>query len=414
MKKIISKILLLFILLSYSSFYVLAQTEEERISKLKEEIQKLQEEADKYRQNIAQTQEEARTLTNEINSIQKQISNLENQIYLITKKIDKTALEINQTEGDIYEIENEISQQKNTIGELILSLDKIDKEGLLVILFKNPNLSGYFKQQEYTLKVNSNLLAAVSELKRNQELLSGHKTELENMQTGLEQLKYNQTGQKISLGGAKSDKDYLLKQTKGEESQYQKLLSEAEKKERDFFNELRALESQAISGGIYIVHEVATYIPPKGKKIFTWPEADKRITQGYGMTAYAKRGAYGGAPHNGLDVALGYGTPILAIGGGQIIANGTSDGWGNWAAIKHPEQGNLISLYSHMSAFAPLKVGTKINQGQVLGYEGATGKVTGPHLHLSLYKEFFTYINEKNGQLYFNYFDGTLNPLDYL
>src|SRR5207249_638923 len=98
-----------------------------------------------------------------------------------------------------------------------------------------------------------------------------------------------------------------------------------------------------ISGGLFIVHITANPIPAKGQ-IFQWPEDGYRVTQGYGMTAYAKRGAYGGAPHNGVDMASGYGSPIKAIGDGQIVANGTNDGWGNWVAIKHPN--NLVSVYA--------------------------------------------------------------------
>ena len=104
----------------------------------------------------------------------------------------------------------------------------------------------------------------------------------------------------------------------------------------------------------------------------------------------------------------------MAIGDGEIIANGKNDGWGNWVAIKHPNQYNLISVYGHMSALSFLQVGTQVHAGQAIGYEGDTGNVTGSHLHLSIYKDFFTYVNGKNDQLYFNYFEGSVNPLNYL
>ena len=146
------------------------------------------------------------------------------------------------------------------------------------------------------------------------------------------------------------------------------------------------------------------------------PEDNAYITQGYGCTKYArcgnKYGPYGGAPHNGVDFSSGLGTPIKAIGAGQIVANGINNsGWGNWIAIQHPNR--MVSVYGHMSSFANLGIGAQVSAGQVIGYEGRTGKVTGSHLHLSLYREFFTYINA-SGQLNFNYFDGTLNPLNYM
>ena len=95
-----------------------------------------------------------------------------------------------------------------------------------------------------------------------------------------------------------------------------------------------------------------------------------------------------------------------------MIANGKNDGWGNWVAIKHPPY-DLVSIYGHLSAFEFLRVGTQVTTGQTIGYEGSTGFSTGSHVHLSLYKEFFTYVKEDKGQLYFNY-DNTINPKDYL
>ena len=183
-----------------------------------------------------------------------------------------------------------------------------------------------------------------------------------------------------------------------------------------FFTEMKELETKIIQGGLYILRVEAKNLPKKGIKLFQWPEDDYRITQGYGCTSYdrcgSRRGPYGGAIHNGIDMASGYGSPIKVIGDGEVIANGTNDGWGNWVAVKHSPY-DLVSVYGHMSAFEFVRVGTFVKARDIIGYEGTTGFSTGSHVHLGIYKEFFTYINEKNSQLYFNY-NNTINPRDYL
>ena len=285
---------------------------------------------------------------------------------------------------------------------------------------KNASLSDYFNQEQYALTVNSNLLHLVEELNQDQANLINQKNDLEDKKKGLQTLKQQETAQKTSLAGVQQDKNQLLAITKGQEAQYQKLLIATEQQESIFFNQLRELETQVIQGGFYIVHETAnSNLPKKQKGLFSWPENGYRITQSYGCTTYAKcgksRGPYGGAPHNGIDTAAGYGSPIKTIADGEIIANGKNDGWGNWVAIKHPTKFNLVSVYTHMSALSFLQVGTQVVVGQIIGYEGNTGTVTGSHLHLSVYKDFFTYVSDKKGgQLYFNYFEGSVNPLDYL
>ncbi|HAU08042.1 MAG: Metalloendopeptidase-like protein membrane protein [Candidatus Yanofskybacteria bacterium GW2011_GWF1_44_227] len=393
---------------------VLAQTEQERIEELKAQIIQLEAEAAKFRTNIASEKAEAASLQVEINSLKSQISRIETQILLTSKKIDKTKIEMEDTQTTIFDTQKSIDYRKETIGELLMSINKYDAEPLVISLIKNQNLSDFLRQEQYARNINLNLLNMVAELKTEKSSLEQQVNDLEGKKEDLEAYNREQAAQRNSLGQATSVKNTLLKETKGQEALYQKMLKEAENKKMLFFTELRELETKIIQGGLYIVHVTAEKLPKKGTKLFSWPEGIKRITQGYGMTTYAKRGAYGGSPHNGVDMANGMGSEIKAIGDGEIIANGKNDGWGNWVAIKHPGQYNLVSVYAHMSSLSFLRVGTAVKLGQVIGYEGSTGNSSGSHLHLSIYKDFFTYVKDKNGQLYFNYFDGSINPLDYL
>jgi murein DD-endopeptidase MepM/ murein hydrolase activator NlpD len=84
--------------------------------------------------------------------------------------------------------------------------------------------------------------------------------------------------------------------------------------------------------------------------------------------------------HKGVDFAASTGTPIRASGDGVIDLVGTQNGYGNMVVIKH--WANYSTAYGHMSRFAPgLHRGSHVNQGDVIGYVGATGWATGPHLH---------------------------------
>lgn len=399
-----------FLFLSFN--FASAQTDEERLVQLRQQIEALEREAEQYRSNIKSEHSKAESLKRDINILKGEISKLQAKISATGKKIDKTNIEINGVQGQIFDTQEKINTQKEAIGRLLLFLNRRDNETLLATLLKNDTLSDFFQDTQNVSSINTNLLALVDDLRDAKSVYEGQKQQLEGKKNELEILKQEQNAQKNSLTSATSTKNNLLVQTKGQEAQYQKLLEQTEKRKAKFFRELRELELKVISGGLYIVHIKADKLPPKGTNLFQWPEDDYRITQGYGMTKYARRGAYGGAPHNGIDLAGGFGNPIKAIGDGQIVANGFNDGWGNWVAIKHPN--NLVSVYGHMSSLSFLKVGANVKTGDIIGYEGSTGNSTGSHLHLSLYKEFFTYIHDKKDQLYFNYFDGSITPLDYM
>ncbi|MDP4008479.1 MAG: peptidoglycan DD-metalloendopeptidase family protein [Candidatus Peregrinibacteria bacterium] len=84
--------------------------------------------------------------------------------------------------------------------------------------------------------------------------------------------------------------------------------------------------------------------------------------------------------HLAIDYAAASGTPIKAVGNGTITAYGWNGGFGNYVDIRHND--TYQTQYAHLSAYAKgLGVGSRVNQGDVIGYVGSTGFSTGPHLH---------------------------------
>jgi hypothetical protein len=87
--------------------------------------------------------------------------------------------------------------------------------------------------------------------------------------------------------------------------------------------------------------------------------------------------------HKGVDFGAPTGTPIFAAGNGTIVETGKKGSYGNYVRIRH--NGEYQTAYAHMSKFAKgLRKGDKVKQGQVIGYVGATGRVTGAHLHYEI------------------------------
>jgi murein DD-endopeptidase MepM/ murein hydrolase activator NlpD len=85
-------------------------------------------------------------------------------------------------------------------------------------------------------------------------------------------------------------------------------------------------------------------------------------------------------PHRGIDYAANRGTPVRAAGEGKILKAERNEASGNFIVVRHGER--YTTKYLHLSKFARgIKAGTRVKQGQTIGYVGATGWATGPHLH---------------------------------
>jgi len=89
--------------------------------------------------------------------------------------------------------------------------------------------------------------------------------------------------------------------------------------------------------------------------------------------------------HKGLDFGAAKGTPIHAAGDGVVEEAGPKGAYGNYVRIRHT--GTFATAYAHMNGFGKgVKKGTRVRQGDVIGYVGTTGRSTGPHLHYEVLK----------------------------
>jgi murein DD-endopeptidase MepM/ murein hydrolase activator NlpD len=88
-------------------------------------------------------------------------------------------------------------------------------------------------------------------------------------------------------------------------------------------------------------------------------------------------------PHQGVDYVAPKGTPVSAIADGVVTMARWNGGYGKMVELRH--SGGLASRYGHLSRYGPgIKVGKKVHQGATVGYVGATGLATGPHLHFEI------------------------------
>jgi murein DD-endopeptidase MepM/ murein hydrolase activator NlpD len=120
-----------------------------------------------------------------------------------------------------------------------------------------------------------------------------------------------------------------------------------------------------------------------GRAFLRYPVSFSRISSKFTASRYhpvLKRNR----PHYGVDFAAPTGTPVKAVADGTVTLAGWHGGNGRFVKLRHDKR--YESGYAHLSRIASgIRSGTRVRQGQVIGYVGSTGLATGPHLHFAMY-----------------------------
>ena len=220
------------------------------------------------------------------------------------------------------------------------------------------------------------------------EQIEAHRQKIENEKKELEADKQKLSSSKTTLI-SKQKATEVIKKSK---EQYAEKLSDDEKKLQQEIEELTAHEKSinqeiAKMKAAYNAEQArlaaqkasATTLSDSAASSygFGWPVANHYIGTYYGVAGRYWSLGY----HTGIDFPVGSGTAVYSVGDGQVVDTGRSSAYGNYVEIYHGN--NIYSFYAHGSSVIVSK-GQYVSKGQQIMYSGATGNVTGPHLHFEI------------------------------
>lgn len=193
------------------------------------QIEELQKQIDVYVKQIEGARNQSQTLQNEINSLNAKISQVQLEIRSLGLSINKTNLEIGDTETKIGDAENKISKHKNALAQYLKIVYENDQRSLTEVLLKNASLSDFFNDLNSIQTSQDNLKTTIDGIQELKKQLEQRQADLEEKQEELESLKRLQEVENKSLSQNKTQKNKLLKDTKGQESKYQQLVQRSQK-----------------------------------------------------------------------------------------------------------------------------------------------------------------------------------------
>lgn len=409
----------------FGMHFAYAQTEVEQLqSQIQEKNDRLSEiekEIAQYETELKKVGAEKGTLQKAINELSLEHKKVQADIQYTENKISSTDLEINKLSLQMDATQKIIESEQDAVGRILNAMYVSDTESPIEVFLRNEKLTDFWVTYDTLEQVRSSIHDKVESLLNLKTDLNSQKETSTQKRSDLVDLRSQYNDQKNILTDNTAKKTELLSATKSQEAKYQEMLAEQKTARDQLQSEVQDIESK-----IQYILDPST-IPPTGTAVFRWPLDKIIITQYFGYTKFALSGAYNGSKHNGVDFGAAVGTQIHAPLSGTVRATGNTDlvpgcySWGKWVLIDHAN--GLSSLFAHLSQISVVP-GQQLITGELVGYTGATGYVTGPHLHYTLYVQAAVQVKKFNefksvtgcgpASSPFAPIEAYLNPLDYL
>lgn len=211
------------------SFAATNDENEAKRKALEEELDKYEKQISEYETTISNLKKQGKTLSGEIDKINAQIAKLNLQVKATTIQLGKLDEEIVKTQNKIEVTERDIDYNKKNLQAIIRNIYKSEDRDLVEVFLAHPRLSDFFGNLNNLIVIQENLRSVLENIVSLREKLIDEKDNLALERADISSLKKYQDQQKSSVQKIQSEKNNLLKTTKGKESEYQKILVETKK-----------------------------------------------------------------------------------------------------------------------------------------------------------------------------------------
>ncbi len=344
----------------------------DRLSDLRGKIAAAQAREAQLSSDIGSIEGRIRELESQVGDVSAQLDTLERDLALQQEKLARiTRLFRFQTE-QLNFLKREYAISVDRLNRRLIELYESDDPTTLDVLLSSGNLSDFLDQVDYvrdlgaqdnriTIQVDGakvRMHAAREKTKVTREKVA---TVTRTIAVRTQQVRDVRERLLISKKGLSSSK-----------AQKREQLASVEESKREYLHEAAGLEaSQAQVTAQIQASGSSSYDSSPSSSGLIWP-VNGPVVSPFGMRW--------GRLHAGIDIAVGYGTPIHASASGTVIFAGWMGGYGNFVIIDHG--GGMSTGYAHQSSIAV--GGGSVSQGQVIGYVGCTGHCFGPHLHFEV------------------------------
>jgi murein DD-endopeptidase MepM/ murein hydrolase activator NlpD len=326
-------------------------------------------------------------LTTTISHYSDRIGNLEGQVAALRNReaavqekldskqaqLDRAMAELKREKAHLLVVRAHLKRALIGLRQRLVSIYESGTPDVITVLLNSKGWSDLVTRTEY-----------MNRLQNQDQLLIGRVRELRNESRAVvDRLRAVKDRITAARNAIEAHKQELVRTRSSIEAQQSKL-ERARGKREDALAKIKAKEQELDGDVADLQAKIAAQLAPGnalpagpiqgGSSGIIWP-VNGPVVSGFGWR-------FGHTEfHEGVDIAVGTGTPIRAAASGTVAIAAPTGGYGNYTCIDHG--GGLSTCYGHQESFA-VSGGQRVSQGQVIGYAGCTGHCFGPHVHFEV------------------------------
>jgi murein DD-endopeptidase MepM/ murein hydrolase activator NlpD len=344
----------------------------DRLQSLQAKIAAAQSEEARLQSDIGTIETRIRSLERQVGGVSTRLDALEHDLALQQEKLNRIRRLYRFQTQQLDFFTHEYNLSVDRLNVRLIELYESEDPTTLDVLMSSSSLSDFLEQVDYVRDIGSQDAVISTQVRG-----AKHRWHAVREKTKVTKARVETVTRTIAVRTAqvRAEKERLLISERGlaaVRGHKKERLASVQESKAEYLHEVAGL--QAASSQVTAQLQASgssSYDSTPSSSGLIWP-VNGPVVSGFGMRW--------GRMHEGIDIAVGYGTPIHAAASGTVVFSGWMSGYGNFVIIDHG--GGMATAYGHQSSIAV--GGGTVSQGQVIGYVGCTGHCFGPHLHFEV------------------------------
>jgi murein DD-endopeptidase MepM/ murein hydrolase activator NlpD len=344
----------------------------DRLQSLQAKIAAAQSEEARLQSDIGTIESRIRTLEKQVGGVSTRLDALEHDLALQQEKLNRIRRLYRFQTRQLNFFTHEYNLSVDRLNVRLIELYESEDPTTLDVLMSSSSLSDFLEQVDFVRDIGSQDAVISTQVR-------GAKSRWHAVRekTKVTKARVETVTRTIAVRTAqvRAEKERLLISEKGlaaVRGQKKQRLASVQESKAEYLHEVAGLQASSSQVTAQLqASGSSSYDSTPSSSGLIWP-VNGPVVSGFGMRW--------GRMHEGIDIAVGYGTPIHAAASGTVVFSGWMSGYGNFVIIDHG--GGMATAYGHQSSIAV--GGGAVSQGQVIGYVGCTGHCFGPHLHFEV------------------------------